>query len=120
MATMPALTADLYGTKHFGQNYAFMFSGYTCASIIGPMLAASVLAHTGSYLPAFPPQARLPAQDWFLVAATAFMANGKGAEAQRQKNKRRFSTHIDQKHLPQNNGNCRNQMRCGRIRKHAP
>ena len=74
MATMPALTADLYGTKHFGQNYAFMFSGYTCASIIGPMLAASVLAHTGSYLPAFPAAGALTCAGLVLVAATAFMA----------------------------------------------
>lgn len=74
MATMPALTADLYGTKHFGQNYAFMFSGYTCASIIGPMLAASVLANTGAYLPAFPAAGALTCTGLLLTLATAFMA----------------------------------------------
>ena len=38
------------------------------------MLAASVLAHTGSYLPAFPAAGALTCAGLVLVAATAFMA----------------------------------------------
>ncbi|MDO4442544.1 MAG: OFA family MFS transporter [Slackia sp.] len=72
MAVMPALTADLFGIEHFGQNYAFMFSGYTCASVIGPMLGASVLAATGSYLPAFPAASALTCAGIALTAATAY------------------------------------------------
>lgn len=53
MVVMPALCADLYGNAHFGQNYALLFSGYSCASVIGPMLAANILASTGTYDAAF-------------------------------------------------------------------
>lgn len=74
MAIMPALTADLFGIEHFGQNYAFMFSGYTCASVIGPMLGASVLEATGSYLAAFPAAGALTCAGIVLTAATAFAA----------------------------------------------
>ncbi len=74
MAVMPALTADLFGIEHFGQNYAFMFSGYTCASVIGPMLGASVLAATGSYLAAFPAAGALTCVGIVFLAATAIAA----------------------------------------------
>lgn len=72
MSIMPALTADLFGIEHFGQNYAFMFSGYTCASVIGPMLGASVLAATGSYLAAFPAAGILTCVGIALTVATAY------------------------------------------------
>lgn len=74
MSIMPALTADLFGIEHFGQNYAFMFSGYTCASVIGPMLGASVLAQTGSYLAAFPAAGALTCVGIALTVACAFAA----------------------------------------------
>lgn len=54
MTTMPALCADAFGSKYFGQNYAFIFAGYTVASVIGPMVAATILADTGAYDAAFP------------------------------------------------------------------
>ena len=37
-----------------GQNYGFMFIGYTLASFIGPVVSANALATTGSYSSAFP------------------------------------------------------------------
>ncbi len=74
MSVMPALTADLFGIEHFGQNYAFMFSGYTCASVIGPMLGAGVLAATGSYLAAFPAAGALTCVGVAFLAATAAAA----------------------------------------------
>lgn len=72
MSIMPALTADMFGIEHFGQNYAFMFSGYTCASVIGPMLGASMLEATGSYVPAFPAAGALTCVGIVLVIATAY------------------------------------------------
>ena len=39
-----------------------------------PLLRTSVLAHTGSYLPAFPAAGALTCAGLVLVAATAFMA----------------------------------------------
>lgn len=74
MSIMPALTADLFGIEHFGQNYAFMFSGYTCASVIGPMLGATVLAETGSYLAAFPAAGALTCIGIALTFVTAKMS----------------------------------------------
>ena len=74
MSVMPALTADLFGIEHFGQNYAFMFSGYTCASVIGPMLGAGVLAATGSYLAAFPAAGALTCVGIVFAAAIAASA----------------------------------------------
>lgn len=53
MAIMPALCADSYGSENFGMNYAALYSGYTVASFIGPMLAANVLQSTGAYNLAF-------------------------------------------------------------------
>lgn len=54
MAIMPSLCGDAYGPGNMGQNYAFMFIGYTLASFIGPMISSNALATTGSYSSAFP------------------------------------------------------------------
>lgn len=54
MAIMPSLCGDAYGPANMGQNYAFMFIGYTLASFIGPQISANALASTGSYSSAFP------------------------------------------------------------------
>jgi MFS transporter, OFA family, oxalate/formate antiporter len=40
LALYPAVTADFYGTKHYGVNYGWMFSAYGAGGIIGPFLAA--------------------------------------------------------------------------------
>ena len=54
MAIMPSVCADAYGPGNAGQNYGFMFIGYTMASFIGPVISANALATTGSYSSAFP------------------------------------------------------------------
>ena len=53
MTIMPSLCGDAFGTKHFGLNYAILFSGYSCAAFVGPLLAATVVQNTGSYAQAF-------------------------------------------------------------------
>ncbi len=53
MAVMPALCADVFGTKYFSQNYAVVYSGYTFASLVGPNVAVALHGHTGSYDMAF-------------------------------------------------------------------
>ena len=40
LALYPAITADLYGTKHIGVNYGWMFSAYGAGGLVGPFLAA--------------------------------------------------------------------------------
>ena len=40
LALYPAVTADYYGTKHYGVNYGWMFSAYGAGGIFGPFLAA--------------------------------------------------------------------------------
>lgn len=74
MAIVPALCADLFGTAHFGQNYALLFSGYSCASVIGPMLAANVLAATGTYDAAFTGAGILTCVGIALVFASAALS----------------------------------------------
>lgn len=54
MTVVPTICADFFGSQNFGQNYALLYSGYTVASFVGPMLAANVLASTGAYQLAFP------------------------------------------------------------------
>jgi len=37
---VPALTADLFGTEHFGANYGRVFTGWGVAGLVGPQLGA--------------------------------------------------------------------------------
>ncbi|MFA7486424.1 MAG: hypothetical protein WCZ89_10390, partial [Phycisphaerae bacterium] len=37
------VTADLYGTKHLGVNYGWMFSAYGAGGLAGPFLAAYLM-----------------------------------------------------------------------------
>lgn len=53
MSVLPSLCADLFGNANFGQNYAALYSGYTAAAFVGPLLAATIVAHTGAYHLAF-------------------------------------------------------------------
>jgi OFA family oxalate/formate antiporter-like MFS transporter len=39
-ALVPALTADLFGTEHFGANYGRVFTGWGVAGLVGPQLGA--------------------------------------------------------------------------------
>ena len=50
---VPAIVGDAYGSRYFGQNYSFVYAGYTTASFVGPSAAAAALETTGAYLPAF-------------------------------------------------------------------
>ncbi|OHB77553.1 MAG: hypothetical protein A2Z34_05875 [Planctomycetes bacterium RBG_16_59_8] len=51
LALYPAVTADLYGTKHLGVNYGLMFSAYGAGGLVGPYLAA-VMMTTVAKIPA--------------------------------------------------------------------
>jgi MFS transporter, OFA family, oxalate/formate antiporter len=63
-ALFPSTTADFFGTKNIGVNYAFVFTAYGVAGIIGPILGGRVFDVTGSYLWAF-----IPAGAVCLIAA---------------------------------------------------
>ncbi|HEY5118118.1 MAG TPA: OFA family MFS transporter [Anaerolineales bacterium] len=43
LALYPALTADYFGTKHYGVNYGWMFTAYGAGGIVGPYLAAALM-----------------------------------------------------------------------------
>lgn len=49
MSVMPAAVGDSFGSKFFGQNWSFVYPGYTVAAFIGPMVAASTTEATGSW-----------------------------------------------------------------------
>lgn len=53
MSIVPAIVGDAFGSANFGQNYSFVYPGYTVASFIGPMVAASTVETLGTYVPAF-------------------------------------------------------------------
>ncbi|MBR4289654.1 MAG: OFA family MFS transporter [Oscillospiraceae bacterium] len=53
MAMLPSLVSDAFGTRYFSTNYACIYTGFTCASFVGPMAASNVLQNTGSYQRAF-------------------------------------------------------------------
>ena len=52
LALFPAVTADFYGTRHYGVNYGWMFTAYGAGGIVGPLLAA-VLMKTSAKVPYF-------------------------------------------------------------------
>ena len=49
LSIFPALTADQYGLKNFGQNYGIMFLAWGVAGFVGPTIASTVFAATGSF-----------------------------------------------------------------------
>ncbi|MBO4365848.1 MAG: OFA family MFS transporter [Eggerthellaceae bacterium] len=53
MSVVPSLCGDLFGNANFGMNYAALYTGYTVAAFVGPMLAAGIFAQTGAYVLAF-------------------------------------------------------------------
>ncbi len=61
MCIMPSLTGDAFGSANIGQNYAAVYSGYTCASFIGPTVASACVAAVGNYSMAFVVAAALSA-----------------------------------------------------------
>jgi len=64
LALFPTTTADFFGTKNVGMNYALLFTAYGVAGITGPILAGSVFDMTDSYVWAF-----IPAGAACLIAA---------------------------------------------------
>ena len=48
-ATYPSITADYFGMKNLGMNYAVLQTAWGVGGIIGPMAAASILDKTGSF-----------------------------------------------------------------------
>lgn len=53
MSVVPAIVGDEFGSANFGQNYSFVYPGYTVASFVGPIAAASAVEAVGSYVPSF-------------------------------------------------------------------
>ena len=51
---MPSFTADYFGTKHLGQIYGFILTAWGFAGLVGPLVAAWVKDHTGSFTGAMP------------------------------------------------------------------
>ena len=51
---MPSFTADFFGTKYLGQIYGFILTGWGTAGLVGPLVAAWVKDHTGSFTGAMP------------------------------------------------------------------
>lgn len=53
MSMLPGHSKDCFGLKNFSVNHNFVYSGYTVASFIGPLVASSAVERTGSYSGAF-------------------------------------------------------------------
>jgi OFA family oxalate/formate antiporter-like MFS transporter len=51
--TMPAFTADYFGTKNVGPIYGLMLTAWGAASAFGPLLVANMRQATGTYLSGF-------------------------------------------------------------------
>ena len=49
----PTMTGDLFGTKHVGDNYGWVFTAYGVGGIIGPIMAASLRDALQSWLAGF-------------------------------------------------------------------
>jgi len=71
LAIAPAATAKLFGSDHYVQNYAVVFSAYGFGAILGSVLSGLIRDIAGSYLPVFLPAMGLAALG-LLVALTAF------------------------------------------------
>jgi OFA family oxalate/formate antiporter-like MFS transporter len=52
-ALFPSTTADYFGSKNIGLNYALVFTSYGIAGIFGPLLAAGLTDTFGGYSTAF-------------------------------------------------------------------
>lgn len=52
MSVMPSVVGDTFGSEHFGQNWSFVYPGYTAASFIGPILFARATETLNSCEPA--------------------------------------------------------------------
>ncbi len=55
--TMPSFNADYFGTRHMGTNYGLIITAWGGAGLVGPLVAAFVKDHTGSFTGALVPVA---------------------------------------------------------------
>ena len=54
MGIFPSITADMFGAKNLGMNYAIMFTAFAAAAYVGPRLAARIKElNNGDYSQAF-------------------------------------------------------------------
>jgi MFS transporter, OFA family, oxalate/formate antiporter len=53
LALMPAITADFWGTKNLGLNYAWVYCAWGAAGVLGPVVGVEVRASTGAWTNAF-------------------------------------------------------------------
>ncbi len=53
LAVMPTITADYYGTKNLGVNYAWVYSAWGAAGVLGPVIGIQIRTATGAWLNAF-------------------------------------------------------------------
>ncbi|MGI6590851.1 MAG: OFA family MFS transporter [Eggerthellaceae bacterium] len=67
MATMASLCGDNFGTANYGQNYAFVYSGFTMSSFTGSWCAALCMQLTGTYFASFMVAGFLSAAGFLLV-----------------------------------------------------
>lgn len=49
MSIYPGFTADRFGAKYAGVNYGIMFSGFSVAGLIGPIIMQQILSHGLSF-----------------------------------------------------------------------
>ncbi|HMQ15864.1 MAG TPA: OFA family MFS transporter [Phycisphaerae bacterium] len=52
-ALFPSITADLFGARHLGANYGWVFTSYGLAGVSGVALGNAAMRATGSYFVAF-------------------------------------------------------------------
>ncbi len=52
-ALFPSATADLFGAKHLGSNYGWVFTSYGIAGVVGIAVGNAAHAMSGSYFAAF-------------------------------------------------------------------
>ena len=71
MASLPNVSSDCFGIKSFPVNYPFLFSAYSAASFIGPLVASASFEATGEYIDAFLVAGLLSAIGAVSVAALA-------------------------------------------------
>ncbi|NLC06548.1 MAG: OFA family MFS transporter [Syntrophomonadaceae bacterium] len=53
LGIFPTIVADMFGLKYLSQNYGIMFSAFSMAGVIGPILAGKVVEASGGYNQAF-------------------------------------------------------------------
>lgn len=53
LVVMPSLCSDVFGERYFGQNYSYLFVGFSLALCAGPLVGGMVVDAVGSYVPAY-------------------------------------------------------------------